>query len=88
VSLLSTVLPFQSYFYNEDVFNFNYGQAKAASGNYKEAEEVSVWNSDQFLLQILLGYLKPRAQPGGGGVRGLKPPPLSQVKVKKNDKNF
>ncbi|XP_069087334.1 intraflagellar transport protein 56 isoform X2 [Pleurodeles waltl] len=30
----------KSYFYNEDTFNFNYAQAKAASGNYKEAEEV------------------------------------------------
>ena len=31
---------FQSYFYNDDTFNFNYAQAKAAVGNYKEAEEV------------------------------------------------
>ncbi len=30
----------QSYFYNDDSFNFNYAQAKAALGNYKEAEEV------------------------------------------------
>ncbi|XP_056136266.1 intraflagellar transport protein 56 [Lampris incognitus] len=30
----------KSYFYNDDMFNFNYGQAKAALGNYKEAEEV------------------------------------------------
>ncbi|GAB6027083.1 Intraflagellar transport protein 56 [Chamberlinius hualienensis] len=30
----------KSYFYNDDTFNFNYGQAKAAVGNYKEAEEV------------------------------------------------
>ncbi|XP_076809034.1 intraflagellar transport protein 56-like [Clavelina lepadiformis] len=29
----------KSYFYNDDVFNFDYAQAKAASGNYKEAEE-------------------------------------------------
>eukprot|EP00795_Rhopilema_esculentum_P009360 gene9360-17064_t len=29
-----------SYFYNDDHFNFNYAQAKAAVGNYKEAEEV------------------------------------------------
>ena len=32
---------FQSYFYNDDVFNFNYAQAKAAVGNFKEAEEVA-----------------------------------------------
>jgi len=30
----------KSYFYNDDSFNFNYAQAKAAVGNYKEAEEV------------------------------------------------
>lgn len=36
-----TVLFFsQGYFYNDDMFNFNYAQAKAALGNYKEAEEV------------------------------------------------
>ncbi|ESO00852.1 hypothetical protein HELRODRAFT_112981 [Helobdella robusta] len=29
----------KSYFYNDDVFNFNYGQANAALGQYKEAEE-------------------------------------------------
>jgi len=29
----------KTYFYNDDDFNFNYAQAKAASGNYKEAEE-------------------------------------------------
>lgn len=31
---------YQSYFYNDDTFNFNYAQAKAAVGNFKEAEEV------------------------------------------------
>ena len=31
---------FQSYFYNDDGFNYNYAQAKAAVGNFKEAEEV------------------------------------------------
>ncbi|XP_056379757.1 intraflagellar transport protein 56 isoform X2 [Hyla sarda] len=30
----------KSYFYNDDTFNFNYAQAKASAGNYKEAEEV------------------------------------------------
>lgn len=30
----------QSYFYNDDSFNFNYAQAKAAVGNFKESEEV------------------------------------------------
>lgn len=30
----------KSYFYNDDAFSFNYAQAKAAVGNYKEAEEV------------------------------------------------
>ncbi|KAG7266118.1 hypothetical protein CRUP_028120 [Coryphaenoides rupestris] len=30
----------KSYFYNDDTFNFNYAQAKAALGNYRDAEEV------------------------------------------------
>ncbi|NWR78013.1 IFT56 protein, partial [Centropus unirufus] len=30
----------KNYFYNNDTFNFNYAQAKAAVGNYIEAEEV------------------------------------------------
>ena len=30
----------QSYFYNDDNFNYNYAQAKASVGNFKEAEEV------------------------------------------------
>lgn len=30
----------KSYFYNDDTFNFNYAQAKAAVGNFKEAEEI------------------------------------------------
>ncbi|MEQ2261609.1 Intraflagellar transport protein 56, partial [Xenotaenia resolanae] len=30
----------KGYFYNDDTFNFNYAQAKAVLGNYKEAEEV------------------------------------------------
>ncbi|XP_068237656.1 intraflagellar transport protein 56 [Palaemon carinicauda] len=30
----------KSYFYNDDTFNFNYAQAKAALGDYREAEEV------------------------------------------------
>ena len=29
----------KSYFYNDDTFNFDYGQAKAATANYREAEE-------------------------------------------------
>ncbi|XP_073094484.1 intraflagellar transport protein 56 isoform X3 [Manis javanica] len=31
---------FKSYFYNDDIFKFNYAQAKAATGNTKEGEEV------------------------------------------------
>ncbi|NXN94251.1 IFT56 protein, partial [Rhinopomastus cyanomelas] len=30
----------KSYFYNDDTFHFNYAQAKAAVGNFSEAEEV------------------------------------------------
>lgn len=29
----------KSYYYNDDNFNYNYGQAKASVGHYKEAEE-------------------------------------------------
>ncbi|XP_046736835.1 intraflagellar transport protein 56 isoform X2 [Diprion similis] len=29
----------KSYYFNEDVFNFNYGQAKTAAGYFKEAED-------------------------------------------------
>ncbi|GLH16206.1 Intraflagellar transport protein 56 [Gryllus bimaculatus] len=29
----------KSYFFNDDCFNFNYAQAKCATGSYKEAEE-------------------------------------------------
>ncbi|XP_015790866.1 intraflagellar transport protein 56-like [Tetranychus urticae] len=29
----------KSYFYSDDAFNFNFGQAQAATGNYSEAEE-------------------------------------------------
>nr|XP_033719231.1 intraflagellar transport protein 56 isoform X4 [Tursiops truncatus] len=31
---------FKSYFYNDDIFNFNYAQAKAAIGNTSEGEEI------------------------------------------------
>nr|KAF6470501.1 tetratricopeptide repeat domain 26 [Molossus molossus] len=31
---------FKSYFYNDDIFNFNYAQAKATTGNTSEGEEV------------------------------------------------
>lgn len=34
---------FQSYFYNDDTFNFNYAQAKAAMGDFSEAEEVCIY---------------------------------------------
>uniref|UniRef100_T1J9I7 Intraflagellar transport protein 56 n=1 Tax=Strigamia maritima TaxID=126957 RepID=T1J9I7_STRMM len=30
----------KSYFYNDDLYNFNYAQAKAAVGKYAEAEEI------------------------------------------------
>ena len=39
----------QSYFFNVDSFNFNYAQAKAAIGNYQEAEEIFLLiNTDKF----------------------------------------
>ena len=30
----------KSYFYNDDTFNFNYAQAQAAMGSFKDAEQV------------------------------------------------
>lgn len=30
----------RSYFVNDDTFNYNYAQAKCATGYYKEAEEL------------------------------------------------
>jgi len=45
------IICLQSYFYNDDLFNFNYAQAKAAVGNFKEAEEVS-------FIALLLMFLK------------------------------
>lgn len=47
----------QAYFYNDDTFNFNYAQAKAALGNYEEAEEVRrlIWNI--YFLLILWSLL-------------------------------
>uniref|UniRef100_A0A672HDF1 Intraflagellar transport protein 56 n=1 Tax=Salarias fasciatus TaxID=181472 RepID=A0A672HDF1_SALFA len=53
----------KSYFYNDDTFNFNYAQAKAALGNYKEAEEVfqhdqtSNTSSLYRLFHLLLKYI-------------------------------
>ena len=39
----------QSYFFNVDSFNFNYAQAKAATGCYQEAEEVFLLiNSEKY----------------------------------------
>ncbi|CAH1795130.1 unnamed protein product [Owenia fusiformis] len=38
----------KSYFYNDDSFNYNYAQAKASVGNFKEAEEIfSLIQSDR-----------------------------------------
>ncbi|CAB1341986.1 unnamed protein product, partial [Coregonus sp. 'balchen'] len=43
----------KSYFYNDDAFNFNYAQAKAAVGNYREAEENDKNKSDYVYLSWL-----------------------------------
>uniref|UniRef100_A0A3Q2CVE2 Intraflagellar transport protein 56 n=1 Tax=Cyprinodon variegatus TaxID=28743 RepID=A0A3Q2CVE2_CYPVA len=37
----------KSYFYNDDTFNFNYAQATAAQGQYKEAEECFLLIQDE-----------------------------------------
>lgn len=54
-----TVLFFlQGYFYNDDTFNFNYAQAKAALGNYKEAEEVPYFSIHLYnsFLEALINF--------------------------------
>ncbi len=33
----------QTYFYSDDIFNFNYAQAKAHEEKWIEAEEVKTW---------------------------------------------
>lgn len=40
----------KSYFYNDDVFNFNYGQAKCAQNNFKEAEEAFLLVKDETIV--------------------------------------
>eukprot|EP00116_Pleurobrachia_bachei_P006614 sb/3466876/ len=49
----------KSYFYNEDPFNYNCGQAKAATGNYKEAEEIFLMIQSEKLKSdyVYLGWL-------------------------------
>ena len=44
----------KSYFYNDDSFNFNYGQAKAATGKYSEAREIFLQIQDPILTQDIL----------------------------------
>ena len=48
----------KSYFYNDDTFNFNYGQAQAAVGSFKEAEQVLLFykNSARKLLDLFKMY--------------------------------
>lgn len=36
----------RSYFVNDDTFNFNYAQAKCATGHYKEAAEIFMQITD------------------------------------------
>ena len=56
-------VPSQSYFYNDDTFNFNYAQAKAAVGNFKEAEEVSaVYRLLLFDCDVILPYKEKRTR--------------------------
>ncbi|KAL2309119.1 hypothetical protein Nmel_005301 [Mimus melanotis] len=42
-----------SYFYNNDTFNFNYAQAKAAMGNFSEAEEVFLLIQSEKIKNIM-----------------------------------
>lgn len=41
----------KSYFFADDAFNFNHGQAKAATGCYTEAEEAFEAIKDEKLLK-------------------------------------
>lgn len=49
----------KSYFYNEDQFNYNFGQAKAATGSYKEAEEIFLMIQSEKMKSdyVYLGWL-------------------------------
>lgn len=49
----------RSYFYSDDNFNFNYAQAKAADGDFKEAEEVFCMIQDEKLKRdyVYLSWL-------------------------------
>lgn len=49
-------LIFQSYFYNDDTFNFNYAQAKAAMGNFSEAEEVCIYFLSKTTMETFPTY--------------------------------
>ncbi|XP_040573268.1 LOW QUALITY PROTEIN: intraflagellar transport protein 56-like [Lepeophtheirus salmonis] len=40
VDVLLYLNSIKSYYYNDDTFNFNYAQAKASVGNFKESEEI------------------------------------------------
>jgi len=49
----------KSYFYNEDQFNYNFGQAKAATGSFKEAEEIFLMIQSEKMKAdyVYLGWL-------------------------------
>ncbi|XP_064406103.1 intraflagellar transport protein 56-like [Halichondria panicea] len=49
----------KGYFFNLDSFNFNFAQAKAATGNYKEAEEVFLLINSEALKNdyVYIGWL-------------------------------
>ncbi|XP_015224702.1 PREDICTED: intraflagellar transport protein 56 [Cyprinodon variegatus] len=62
----------KSYFYNDDTFNFNYAQATAAQGQYKEAEECFLLIQDENIKNdyVYLSWLarccEYRSTIGGG----------------------
>ena len=67
----------KSYFYNDDSFNFNYAQAKAANGNFKEAEEVGMLTSGPDSER----FRNSSSQGRGGGVvcsQASRPPKKEQ----------
>ena len=44
----------QSYFYNDDAFNFNYGQAKGVLGKFKESRDALLTIKDPLLCQDIV----------------------------------
>ncbi|TPX69710.1 hypothetical protein CcCBS67573_g06776 [Chytriomyces confervae] len=64
----------KGYFYNDDTFNYNYGQAKVAAGAYEEAEDILLlvqndkFKSEYAYLSHLAKHHEQEAEIGVGAV--------------------